>query len=65
MEVVLGRPNVLVLDEPTTHLDYTSIEMLEAALAAFEGTILLVTHDVYLLERIAERVIKAAPRVPK
>ena len=52
VEVVLARPNVLVLDEPTTHLDYTSIEMLEAALTAFEGTLLLVTHDAYLLGRV-------------
>ncbi len=65
VEVVLGHPNVLVLDEPTTHLDYTSIEMLEAALADFGGTILFVTHDAYLLERIAERVVEVAPPVPK
>ena len=65
VEVVLARPNVLVLDEPTTHLDYTSIEMLEAALTAFDGTILFVTHDAYLLERIAQRVLEVAPRVSK
>lgn len=57
VETVLKRPNVLVLDEPTTHLDYMSIEMLEAALKDFPGTIILVSHDGYLLERIAERTL--------
>ncbi len=60
VEMILKRPNVLVLDEPTTHLDYVSIEMLEAALADFPGTIILVSHDRYLLERIAERTVEVA-----
>ncbi len=54
-ELILARPNVLVLDEPTTHLDYVSVEMLEAALLDFPGTLLLVSHDAYLLERTTER----------
>jgi len=45
--------NCLVLDEPTNHLDLPAIEELEAALDAFEGTLLLVTHDRELLERVA------------
>ncbi len=57
VETILKRPNVLVLDEPTTHLDYVSIEILETALFNFPGTILLVSHDRYLLERIAERTV--------
>ena len=44
--------NVLVLDEPTNHLDLPAIEQLEAALDAFDGTVLLVTHDRSLLERV-------------
>ena len=44
--------NVLVLDEPTNHLDLEAIEALEEALDAYEGTILLVTHDRHFLERI-------------
>ena len=58
VETILKRPNVLVLDEPTTHLDYMSIEMLETALARFPGTILLVSHDRYLVERVVERTVE-------
>jgi ATPase subunit of ABC transporter with duplicated ATPase domains len=44
--------NVLVLDEPTNHLDLAAIEQLEVALDSFEGTLLLVTHDRALLDRV-------------
>ncbi len=45
--------NFLVLDEPTNHLDLPAIEQLEVALGAFDGTVLLVTHDRRLLDAIA------------
>jgi ATPase subunit of ABC transporter with duplicated ATPase domains len=45
--------NWLVLDEPTNHLDLPAIEQLETALAAFDGTLLLVTHDRHLLDAVA------------
>ena len=45
--------NVLVLDEPTNHLDLPAIEQLEEALAAYAGTLLLVTHDRRMLEAVA------------
>ena len=45
--------NVLVLDEPSNHLDLEAIEQLELALADYTGTVLLVTHDRRLLERFA------------
>ena len=44
--------NFLVLDEPTNHLDLPAIEQLEAALAGFGGTLLLVSHDRQLLESV-------------
>jgi ATPase subunit of ABC transporter with duplicated ATPase domains len=45
--------NWLVLDEPTNHLDLPAIEQLETALDAFDGTLLLVTHDRQLLEAVS------------
>jgi len=45
--------NLLVLDEPTNHLDLEAIEQLEQAIGAFDGTVLLVTHDRSLLRAIA------------
>ena len=56
LDLTLQETNVLVLDEPTNHLDLEMIEALEAALEAFEGTLLVVSHDRRLLERLAERV---------
>lgn len=44
--------NCLVLDEPTNHLDVPAIEQLEVALAAFEGTVVLVTHDRAFLDNV-------------
>ncbi len=54
-QLIVQKPDVLVLDEPTTHLDYVSVEMLEAALLAFSGTLILVSHDRYLLAKTTMR----------
>jgi len=54
--LMLSRANFLLLDEPTNHLDVESIEALEDALADFEGTILLVSHDRALLRALTSRV---------
>ena len=54
----LNRGNVLVLDEPTNHLDLSTKEVLEDALAEFGGTIILVSHDRYLLNKVASRIIE-------
>ena len=55
--VVASGANFLVVDEPTNHLDLESREALEAALEAFPGTILLVSHDRALLDAVAERTL--------
>jgi ATP-binding cassette subfamily F protein 3 len=54
--LTLQGANLLVLDEPTNHLDITSQEVLENVLTAFPGTVLLVTHDRYLVDAVATQV---------
>lgn len=56
--MALNRGNVLVLDEPTNHLDLSTKEVLEDALTEFGGTIILVSHDRYLLNKVASRIIE-------
>ena len=60
--VVASGANFLVLDEPTNHLDLESREALEAALEAFPGTVLLVSHDRALLDAVAERTLAIEER---
>jgi len=55
-KLVLQRANFLLLDEPTNHLDIASQEVLEEVLSDFAGTILLVTHDRYLVDRLATQL---------
>jgi ABC-type multidrug transport system ATPase subunit len=55
--LVAGAHNLLVLDEPTNHLDIPSAERLEEALSAFDGTLLLVTHDRALLEATCTQLL--------
>src|SRR2546422_5456253 len=59
---VASGANLLLLDEPTNHLDLESREALEAALEAFPGTVLLVSHDRALLDAVAERTIAIEDR---
>ena len=56
--LILSAPNLLVLDEPTNHLDIPSRLALEDALAAYEGTVLLVSHDRYVLERCVDKILE-------
>ena len=58
LKLMLSGSNFLLLDEPTNHLDIASREALEAALEDYEGTMLIVTHDRYLVERLADRVLE-------
>jgi ATPase subunit of ABC transporter with duplicated ATPase domains len=60
-KMLYDPPNFLVLDEPTNHLDMATKEMLVAALAEFEGTMLFVSHDRYFLSRLSNRVLELTP----
>lgn len=53
----IHSPSVILLDEPTNHLDISSREALEDALAGYEGTMLIVSHDRYFINKIANRVL--------
>ena len=56
--LMVEHPNVLLLDEPTNHLDLDTKEQLEKALTAYEGTLLLISHDRYLLNKIPQRIFE-------
>lgn len=56
-KLVLSGPEVLILDEPTNHLDIPSIEALENALGDFAGTIIIISHDRFFLDRTVQRLI--------
>jgi ATP-binding cassette subfamily F protein 3 len=56
-ELLQSRPNFLILDEPTNHMDIRAKETLESAFRAYTGTILFVSHDRYFLSRVAESVL--------
>ena len=55
---MVSDSNLLLLDEPTNHLDIQSRERMEEALEAFEGTILVISHDRYFLDRIVDRIVE-------
>lgn len=57
MEFMVDQKDVLILDEPTNHLDLPSREQLERTLSTYPGTILLVTHDRYFLERLTNKLL--------
>jgi len=60
-KMLYDPPNFLVLDEPTNHLDLATKEMLIAALAQYEGTMLFVSHDRHFLAALSNRVLELTP----
>lgn len=56
LRVLIGAPNVLILDEPTNDLDIKTLAILEDYLDAFEGIVIIVSHDRYFLERLVNRI---------
>jgi ATP-binding cassette subfamily F protein 3 len=63
--LTLSGPNFLLLDEPTNNLDITSAEVLENALDDFDGTLLVISHDRYFLDRVVTRIVELQDGVLK
>lgn len=57
-QVLIDEPDLLLLDEPTNHLDYEAIEWLENYLKQYRGSLLMVTHDRYFLDRVTNRIFE-------
>ncbi len=56
--IMLEKSNVLLLDEPTNHLDLNSKEVLESALSDYDGTVIFISHDRYLLNKIPDKIVE-------
>jgi ATP-binding cassette subfamily F protein 3 len=59
-KMLLMKPQLLMLDEPTNHLDLPSIEWLETYLTSYEGTVIIVSHDRYFLNRMVTKIVEIA-----
>ncbi len=58
LKIMLSGANVLILDEPTNHLDINSREILESSLSDYEGTLIIVSHDRYFIDKLATRIVE-------
>jgi ATP-binding cassette, subfamily F, member 3 len=58
VKLLLDPPNLLLMDEPTTHLDIVGVEALVHALEQFSGTVIFISHDVYFIRRLANQVVR-------
>lgn len=65
MKILLHPANLLILDEPTNHLDINAKEMLLAALKAYQGTLIFVSHDSYFIEHIATKILYLSEQAPE
>lgn len=61
LKLMLGGGNFLLLDEPTNYLDTTSREALEESLKSYEGTMLIISHDRYFINKLADRILELKP----
>jgi ATP-binding cassette subfamily F protein 3 len=59
-KLLLAPPNLLLMDEPTTHLDMASIDALVNALKQYSGTLIFISHDVYFIREVAQQVLHVA-----
>ncbi len=57
-KLLLGKPSLLLLDEPTNHLDAEAVEWLEGFLRAYEGTVMIISHDRYFLDQSVNRIFE-------
>jgi len=57
-KILLEKPDILLLDEPSNHLDVTSIEWLETYLKSYKGTVVVISHDRYFLDRVVTKIVE-------